>query len=75
MFDEDETVVTTIDYDALSTRLKLLAHPERLRILDAVRRDKEEDGIVSNPVLGVKARGRLQPEWRAQVETGAITQW
>lgn len=42
---------------------------------DAVRRDKEEDGIVSNPVLGVKARGRLQPEWRAQVETGAITQW
>lgn len=29
------------NYDALSTRLKLLAHPERLRILDAVRRDSE----------------------------------
>lgn len=42
---------------------------------DAVRRDKEEDGIVSNPVLGSKARGRLQPEWQARVETGAITQW
>ncbi len=42
---------------------------------DAVRRDKEEDGIVSNPVLGSKARGKLQPEWQARVETGAITQW
>ena len=29
------------NYDALSARLKLLAHPERLRILDAVRRDSE----------------------------------
>lgn len=28
-------------YDELSARLKLLAHPERLRILDAVRRDSE----------------------------------
>jgi ArsR family transcriptional regulator len=29
------------DYEALSARLRLLAHPERLRILDAVRRDAE----------------------------------
>jgi DNA-binding transcriptional ArsR family regulator len=29
------------DYDTISARLKLLAHPERLRILDAVRRDSE----------------------------------
>ena len=29
------------DYDALSNQLKLLAHPERLRILDAIRRDAE----------------------------------
>jgi ArsR family transcriptional regulator len=29
------------DYDALSQLLKLLAHPERLRILDAIRRDAE----------------------------------
>ena len=28
-------------YDELSARLKLLAHPERLRILDAVRRGRE----------------------------------
>jgi len=29
------------NYDELSARLKLLAHPERLRILDAVRRASE----------------------------------
>ncbi len=29
------------NYDTISARLKLLAHPERLRILDAVRRDSE----------------------------------
>ena len=29
------------DYSALSNRIKLLAHPERLRILDALRRDAE----------------------------------
>ena len=28
-------------YNALAYRLKLLAHPERLRILDAIRRDAE----------------------------------
>lgn len=31
----------TPDYQLLSDRLKLLAHPERLRILDAIRRDAE----------------------------------
>ena len=29
------------DYLAISNQMKLLAHPERLRILDAVRRDAE----------------------------------
>ena len=29
------------DYTDLSERIKLLAHPERLRILDALRRDSE----------------------------------
>lgn len=29
------------DYETLSSRLKLLAHPERLRILDVLRREAE----------------------------------
>ena len=32
---------TVPDYETLSNRLKLLAHPERLRILDVLRRDAE----------------------------------
>ncbi len=32
---------TSSDYERLSERFKLLAHPERLRILDALRRDAE----------------------------------
>lgn len=31
----------TAEYEAIASRLRLLAHPERLRILDAVRRDAE----------------------------------
>ena len=32
---------TNIQYETLANRLKLLAHAERLRILDAIRRDAE----------------------------------
>lgn len=32
---------STLDYETISSRLKLLAHPERLRILDVLRRDAE----------------------------------
>lgn len=34
-------VETEPQYELLASRLKLLAHPERLRILDAIRRDAE----------------------------------
>jgi ArsR family transcriptional regulator len=30
-----------LDYNTISNRLKLLAHPERLQMLDALRRDAE----------------------------------
>jgi len=33
--------VTTPDYDHLAKRLKLMAHPERLRMLDILRRSPE----------------------------------
>lgn len=42
---------------------------------DAVRRDKEADGIVQESLLGRKERGRLDPAWEMAVESGAITQW
>ncbi|MTI45220.1 hypothetical protein JM93_01397 [Roseibium hamelinense] len=42
---------------------------------ESVRRDKEEDGIVQDAVLGEKARGDLEIDWSMPVEEGAITQW
>jgi hypothetical protein len=42
---------------------------------DAVARDKQDDGIVENNVLGVKERGHLTPTYAMPVERGAITSW
>lgn len=42
---------------------------------EAVRRDKEDDGIVQDAVLGNKLRGALEPDWAKPVEPGAITNW
>jgi hypothetical protein len=42
---------------------------------DTVRRDKEDDGIVQNAVLGEKRRGALEPDWTMPVDSGAITRW
>ena len=36
-----EFIENTVDYESISDRFKLLAHPERLRILDLLRRDAE----------------------------------
>lgn len=42
---------------------------------DAVRRDKQDDGIVQNNVLGQKLRGTLNPAYTMPVMNGAITKW
>ncbi len=42
---------------------------------DAVRRDKQNDGIIQNATIGVKERGTLQPDWVMKVDNGAITTW
>lgn len=44
-------------------------------IYDAVRRDKMEDGIVQQGILGQKRRGELDIKWRGGVQDGAITEW
>jgi Family of unknown function (DUF6384) len=41
----------------------------------AVRKDKEDDGIIENDILGAKRRGALQPDYAMPVSGGAITQW
>lgn len=45
------------------------------RTFDAVRRDKQDDGILQNDILGEKPRGALDPVYRMNVTQGAITEW
>ena len=42
---------------------------------DAVRRDKQDDGIVENNRLGEKKRGALKPDYLMPVLGGTITKW
>lgn len=45
------------------------------RTFDAVRRDKEDDGIIQNDTLGEKRRGELDVAWAMPVDGGMITEW
>jgi hypothetical protein len=42
---------------------------------ERVRRDKADDGIIQNDVIGEKRSGYLDPEFSFPVEDGAITGW
>lgn len=42
---------------------------------DAVRKDKGDDGIVQDSLLGEKERGKRAVDWLNGVEEGAITEW
>jgi hypothetical protein len=42
---------------------------------DAVRRDKEDDGIIENDRFGYKKRGHLNPDYEMPTSGGAITRW
>ncbi len=42
---------------------------------DAIRRDKADDGIIQNNIVGRKPRGTLQPTYDMPVMGGTITKW
>ena len=42
---------------------------------DAVRADKQRNGIVQNARMAEKRRGFLEPEFRMPVLEGRITRW
>jgi hypothetical protein len=42
---------------------------------EAVRRDKQDDGIIQNNRLGEKKRGALKPDYLMPVLGGTITKW
>ena len=44
-------------------------------VLERVRADKADDGIINANRVAEKKRGFLEPDWRIPVSGGAITQW
>jgi len=42
---------------------------------DAVKRDKQDDGIIENDRFGFKRRGYLKPDYEMPTTGGAITRW
>lgn len=42
---------------------------------DAVARDKRDNGIIENRILGAKQRGELDPRYTMSVLPGAVTSW
>ncbi len=44
-------------------------------VFDAVRRDKNDDGIIQRNRMGEKRRGYLDIDYQMPVLGGAITQW
>lgn len=42
---------------------------------DAISRDKRDDGIIQNNILGTKARGALDFQYNMPVLSGVITEW
>ena len=42
---------------------------------DKVKEEKQGTGIISNDILGHKARGELEPKYDAPTPGGAITRW
>lgn len=44
-------------------------------VLERIRRDKEDDGIIQSAIIGDKKRGEFKPSWSIPVQGGAITRW
>jgi hypothetical protein len=47
----------------------------RRDVLDRIRADKADDGIINLSTVAEKKRGFLEPEWRIPISGGAITRW
>ncbi|MGI9287042.1 MAG: DUF6384 family protein, partial [Pseudomonadales bacterium] len=44
-------------------------------IFDAVKADKQDDGIIQQRMVGEKERGQLDPEYTIATSGAAITAW
>jgi hypothetical protein len=44
-------------------------------VFDEIQADKLDDGIIQKAVIGIKAAGETEPQWRLEVSGGALTRW
>lgn len=44
-------------------------------VFEEVARDKNDNGIIENAILGEKRRGVLEPDYKIPIMNGAITRW
>lgn len=44
-------------------------------VYDRVRDDKQDNGLIDEPIVGEKRRGELEPLYRVAIAGGAITDW
>lgn len=45
------------------------------QVYEAVRADKQDNGLIDQPLFGEKRRGEIEPRYRYAVSGGAITSW
>lgn len=72
---ETLTVPVTSEEDGKTRNVTKWGMRVSADVFEAVRRDKQEDGIVGNRRFGVKQRGDLLPSYLMQTTGGAITEW
>ncbi|MFY9941116.1 MAG: DUF6384 family protein, partial [Desulfobacterales bacterium] len=72
---ETLTVPVTSEEDGQTRNVTQWGMRVSADVFEAVRRDKQEDGIVGNRRFGAKQRGDLLPSYLMQTTGGAITEW
>jgi hypothetical protein len=69
------TVPITSEEDGQTRNVKQWGLRVKASIFEQIKRDKQDDGIISRNVFGEKRRGYLQPQYHIPTTGGAITQW
>lgn len=69
------TVPITSEEDGQTRNVKQWGLRVKASVFEQIKRDKQDDGIISGSVFGIKKRGYLQPQYLIPTTGGAITQW
>ncbi len=73
--DQPITLPIKSEEDGKTGRVSIWAQRVPEQTFEAVRKDKADDGIVQDNLLGSKKHGFIEPDWQMPVQSGAITKW